>query len=293
MSTSASFAELVSARSRSWQLRQRSIDFGPLPRLMGILNVTPDSFSDGGKFLDARQAIDHGLRLEDEGADLLDIGGESTRPYADPVSTEDELRRIMPVVEGLVGRAAIPLSIDTSKPAVARAALEAGAEIVNDVTALSDPQMRQVVRELQPGLCAMHMRGTPQTMQNEPTYADVVREIGEYLQQRRDQLTADGVAVARVCLDPGIGFGKTTSHNLELLQNCWRFHALGCPLLVGFSRKGLIGKVLGDPDADRLAGGLGVASSLARQGVQILRVHEVAPYRQTLALYAASGGMDH
>jgi dihydropteroate synthase len=274
-----------------WQLRTRRLDLPRRPLLMGIVNVTPDSFSDGGLFLDHAKAVEHGLRLAAEGADLLDVGGESTRPYSDRVSEAEERRRVVAVVRELARQTSVPISIDTSKASVATAALEAGAEIINDVTALTgDPQMMAVAVESNAGVCAMHMLGTPQTMQDDPHYEDVVAEVLAYLCQRRDALLSAGVERERICLDPGIGFGKTHEHNLTLLRNCWRFHSLGCPLLVGHSRKGYIAHIIGDKQADRTAGTLGVSLSLASQGVQILRVHDIAPHRHALALFEATGG---
>lgn len=280
-------------RSTSWQLRTKSCQFGRLPWLMGIVNVTPDSFSDGGAFFDLRAAIDHGLRLAEEGADLLDVGGESTRPYATAVDVDEELRRVIPVVSALRQRVSIPISIDTSKSAVAKEALLAGAEIINDVTGLTgDLQMIEVAIDQQAGVCAMHMQGTPQTMQDNPRYADVVADILEYLEQRRKSLVAAGIETGRICLDPGIGFGKTHEHNLTLLSQCDRFHQLGCPLLVGHSRKGFIAKVIGCKEVDRTPGTIGVCLSLAQKGIQILRVHDIAAVRQALLLFAATGGLD-
>ena len=280
-------------RATTWQLRTRALIFSRRPRLMGIVNVTPDSFSDGGQYLDARRAIEHGLRLAAEGADILDVGGESTRPYSTPVAADEELWRVLPVVQALCEQTRIPVSIDTSKAAIAREAIAAGAEIINDVTGLEgDPQMIAVALEFAAGVCAMHIRGTPQTMQDDPHYGDVVADIREYLQQRRDALLAAGIARERICLDPGIGFGKTHQHNLTLMARCGEFHDLGCPLLVGHSRKGFIGNVLGDKEADRTAGSIGVALALARNGVQILRVHDVRPVREALLLFEASGGVD-
>jgi dihydropteroate synthase len=259
---------------------------------MGILNVTPDSFSDGGRFFDGQAAIEHGLRLIEEGADVVDVGGESTRPYSTPVEAEEELRRVIPVVAGLCRQTSVPVSIDTSKAAVAREAVAAGAEIVNDVSGLGgDPEMLEVAVGTGAGLCVMHMQGTPGTMQDDPTYDDVVVDVLGYLRDRRDALVGSGIAAERIALDPGIGFGKTTEHNLALLASAWRLHGLGCPVLVGHSRKGFIGKLLGDMEADRTAGTIGGALSLARQGVQILRVHDVAPIRQALLLFEASGGI--
>jgi dihydropteroate synthase len=260
---------------------------------MGIINVTPDSFSDGGKFVEANRAIDQALRLADEGAEILDVGGESTRPYSSPVPVDEERRRVGPVVSRLCEAVDIPVSIDTTKAAIAREALLAGAEIINDVSGLTnDPEMLSLAASTGAGVCAMHMQGTPQTMQDHPTYVDVVDDVLAYLRQRRQALVAGGVNAARICLDPGIGFGKTHQHNLTLLAHCERLHTLGCPLLVGHSRKGFIGKLLGDACLDRTAGTIGVALSLARQGVQIIRVHDIAPVRQALLLYAATGGVD-
>jgi dihydropteroate synthase len=261
---------------------------------MGILNVTPDSFSDGGDFLDPGRAIEQGIALLDQGAKILDIGGESTRPYSIPVSAAEEAARVVPVIRGvLTARPPAILSIDTSKPSVAEAALGLGAEIINDVTGLADPQMIELAKTSGAGVCAMHMQGTPQTMQDHPAYTDVVAEILEYLMQRREALEAAGIEPARICLDPGIGFGKTHAHNLALMAACHRFHALGCPLLVGHSRKGFIGQVLGDKAADRDAGTIGAGLVLAQQGVQIVRVHAVRPLCDALRLFEACGGLDH
>jgi dihydropteroate synthase len=280
-------------RAAKWQLRVRRLDLPRRPLLMGILNVTPDSFSDGGRFVDVSAAVEQGLRLAAEGADILDIGGESTRPYAEPVDAKTELDRVVAVIAALQPHLLIPISIDTSKAAVAREALAAGAEIINDVTGLEgDRAMLDLARAERPGICVMHMQGTPRDMQDNPTYDDVVEDVLAYLRRRRDQLLAEGIEPARIALDPGIGFGKTHQHNLSLLANCHRFHELGCPVLVGHSRKGFIAKVIGDKTADTKAGTIGVALSLASQGVQILRVHDVLPVRQALLLYEASGGID-
>ena len=281
------------SRATTWRLSSRTLALPDRPLLMGIVNVTPDSFSDGGRFYAQEAAIAHGLKLAAEGADLLDIGGESTRPYATPVDADEELRRVVPVIRELARQTRAPLSIDTSKASVAQAALDAGAEIINDVTAFTgDPALLPVAVKTRAGVCAMHMKGTPQTMQDAPSYQDVVGEVLEYLRQRRDALLAAGIAQERICLDPGIGFGKTHQHNLTLLAHCGRFHELGRPLLVGHSRKGFIGKVIGDKEADRLPGTIGVALCLARQGVQIIRVHDIAPVRQALLLFEATGGID-
>lgn len=289
----APFSERFPSRAVQWRLRTRTLALPPRPLLMGIVNVTPDSFSDGGMFLRRDAAVAHALQLVADGADILDIGGESTRPYAEPVDEREELRRVLPVLEELRRLTNVPISIDTSKAAVAREALQMGAEIINDVTGLEgDPRMVETAAEFSAGVCAMHMQGTPQTMQDAPAYADVVVEIYDYLQRRKDALVAAGIAADRICLDPGIGFGKTHQHNLTLVANCYRLHALECPLLVGASRKGFIAKILGNKEADRLYGTIGVALSLAAQGVQILRVHDVRAVREAILLFKACGGID-
>jgi len=259
---------------------------------MGILNVTPDSFSDGGRFLAHEAAIEHGLRLAAEGADILDVGGESTRPGATPVASDEELRRVLPVVTALASKTSLPVSIDTFKATVAQQAIAAGAEIINDVTGLTgDPAMLAVARQGGAAVCVMHAQGTPQTMQDHPVYDDVVAEVTAYLRARRDALMAAGIPSDRIALDPGIGFGKTVEHNLSLLASAWQLHALGCPVLVGHSRKSFLRKVLNDPAADPLAGTIGVALALARQGVQVIRVHDVGAVQQALRLYEAAGGL--
>lgn len=276
-----------------WQLRHCRLDFGPCPKLMGILNVTPDSFSDGGKFLDPTAAVDRGLQLIAEGADILDIGGESTRPYAESVDTKGQLKRVMPVIEQLSAQTEVPLSIDTSNAEVAEAALSVGVQIINDVTGLEgDPKMVPLAVQSQAGVCMMHMQGTPQTMQQRPHYHDVVAEVTSYLATRRDALLAAGMDQQRICLDPGIGFGKTHQHNFTLMAHCWQMHALACPLLVGHSRKGFLAKILGNSEKDRSNTTVGAALALARQGVQILRVHEIRPLREALLAFIATGGID-
>jgi len=279
---------------------------------MGIINVTPDSFSDGGCFYDPDAAIEHGLQLIADGADILDVGGESTRPYAEPVDVQEELRRVMPVVGTLCKQTNIPISIDTSKAIVARHALHVGAEIINDITALTgDPAMLPLAVETGCGVCAMHMQGEPRTMQESPTYMNVVAEVTQHLQRRRDELIAAGIEQDRIALDPGIGFGKTTEHNLQLLANAWQLHALGCPVLVGYSRKRFLAALVEENDmgkacetsvdeelprrrhfaVDRTAGTIAVTLALARQDVQIVRVHDVAAVRQALLTFAAIGGL--
>jgi dihydropteroate synthase len=278
-------------RAIRWQLRSRTLELPRRPLLMGIINVTPDSFSDGGQFVDVEAAVARALQLVADGADILDIGGESTRPYAESVAADEELKRVLPVVERLALQVPVPISIDTSKASVARAAIEAGAEIINDITALTaDAQMIAAARDTSAGVCAMHMQGTPQIMQDNPKYTNVVAEIREYLRERRDALVAAGIERERICLDPGIGFGKTHEHNITLMAHCREFHSLGCPLLVGHSRKGFLGKLIGDKDADRTSATVGASLSLAVQGVQIVRVHDVRPVREALVAFEALGG---
>jgi dihydropteroate synthase len=284
---------MVASPSSHWQLRSRTLELGPLPCLMGIINVTPDSFSDGGQFLDPRQAVEQGLQLAEAGAGILDVGGESTRPGSHPVEQSEEMDRVLPVVEELCRQLEIPVSIDTSKAEVARQALQLGAEIINDVTGLEgDAEMIDVARQQGAGICAMHMQGNPLTMQVDPRYHDVVADVSRYLADRRDALLAAGIEHSRICLDPGIGFGKTHEHNLELIRQCRQFHQLGCPLLVGHSAKGFIASVLGDKELDRTSGTVGVALWLAQQGIQVIRVHDVAAVQQALLLFAASGGLE-
>jgi dihydropteroate synthase len=279
-------------RATQWQLRTRTLKFPRRPLIMGIVNVTPDSFSDGGQFFDTAAAVAHGLQLVADGADLIDIGGESTRPYSEPITADEELRRVLPVIEKLAAEVQIPLSVDTSKAAVARAAIEAGAEIVNDITGLTgDPAMIDLAIETGVGICAMHMQGTPQTMQDSPTYTDVVGQVQGYLRERRDALMSAGVSRERICLDPGIGFGKTHEHNITLMRHCFEFHELGCPLLVGHSRKGFLGKLIGDKEADRTNATVGAALALAVQGVQIVRVHNVRPLYEALVAFEATNGL--
>ena len=272
-----------------WQLRTLRLQFSNLPLLMGIVNVTPDSFSDGGNYFDPDRAVAQGLELQRQGAAILDVGGESTRPYSESVDESEELRRVIPVVQRLSKEARIPVSVDTSKPSVADAAMAAGAEIINDVSGFRDPGMIEVALRHRAGICVMHMQGTPQDMQNNPSYGDVVEEVFQYLAQQRDLLIAAGIPRDSICLDPGIGFGKTHEHNLDLVRRCARFHDLQCPILVGHSRKGFIGKVIQDPDADRTAGTIGVAIRLAEHQMSILRVHDVAAVRHALLLHDACG----
>ncbi|MBP3954209.1 dihydropteroate synthase [Gemmata sp. G18] len=271
-----------------WHLRDRTLHIGPRPLVMGIVNVTPDSFSDGGKFADASAATEHALRLVAEGADILDIGGESTRPGADPVALADELRRVVPVVRELAARTRVPISVDTMKSEVALACLEAGAAIINDVSGFRAAAMIEVVSAFRAGVIVMHMRGDPATMQLNPQYADVVTEVTDYLQERLRVLGESGIPPEAVCLDPGIGFGKALEHNLDLLANLNAVAALGRPVCLGVSRKGFIGKLCGRELAARDPGSLAVASVAAARGTaHVLRVHDVAGARDAAILLEA------
>lgn len=274
-----------------WQTSARRISLAERVAIMGILNVTPDSFSDGGRFSQTERAVEQGLALERDGADIIDIGGESTRPGAEIVSEDEELRRVIPVIEKLRGQVSIPISIDTSKARVAREAMAAGAEIINDVTGLEgDPGMMEVAIESRAGVCAMHMRGNPRTMQINPEYTDVVKQTYEYLRERRDWLERAGIERERVCLDPGIGFGKTHAHTFEMLRRVDEYLGLERPILIGHSRKGFIAKAIGDSVRDRTAGTVGVALACVARGIRILRVHDVLPLRDALTLFELSGG---
>ena len=253
---------------------------------MGIVNVTPDSFSDGGKWAGPQQAVEHALELVKQGVDILDIGGESTRPGADPVPAEVELKRVLPVVSDLAAKTEVPISIDTMKASVARECLRAGAKIVNDVSAFEfDAEMIDVARESDCGVILMHMRGTPQTMQDEPVYKDVVSEVIKYLGQRVQHLNQAGISSERIVVDPGIGFGKTAEHNLTLLTNVAKLHELGRPVLIGHSRKRFLGKLIGRKIEERLAGTIGVSIALAEQGTEIIRVHDVQAINDALTAW--------
>jgi dihydropteroate synthase len=273
--------------SFEWRLSDRVLSFGTRPLVMGIVNVTPDSFSDGGRFETLDAAIGHALSLVDQGADLLDIGGESSRPGAQPVGLEEELRRVLPVVEKLAGRCRVPLSIDTCKAEVARACLAAGAQIINDITALAgDAAMPEVVRSFRAGVILMHMQGTPATMQLAPHYQDVVNDILQFFEERLQVLADVGIAGTQTVIDPGIGFGKTADHNLELLARLEEFRRLGRPLCLGVSRKGFTGRILNRPVGERLAGSLAaVAFAQSRGAVQIARVHDVAATRDLVLMF--------
>ena len=274
-----------------WLARGREVVGGGRPRVMGVVNVTPDSFSDDGLGDDPAGALARALRLQAEGADLLDVGGESSRPGAEPVGVDEELRRVVPAVEAMAGAVAVPISVDTTKAAVARAALRAGAAIINDITALAgDPDMADLLAEEEAGVVLMHMRGTPRTMQHEPRYDDVVAEVYEFLARRVEWADARGIDRARIAIDPGIGFGKTFDHNRELLRNLGRFATLGCAVVVGTSRKGFLGKITGRPVSERVTAS--VVSSLAAlaRGASVVRVHDVRPMVDAIQVWEALHG---
>jgi dihydropteroate synthase len=262
-----------------WSFRDRSVTIGPRPLVMGIVNVTPDSFSDGGQFFDTSAAVEHALRLANEGADFLDIGGESTRPGSKPVPLDAELARVIPVVRRLVAQTQVPVSVDTTKAEVARRALEAGAAIVNDIAAgRGDPAMVRVVAEFGAGFVLMHMQGTPETMQLNPTYENVVFDVYAFLEGRVQACLEAGIAADRLAIDPGIGFGKTFEHNMTLLRELGELASIGRPVVLGVSRKGMLGQVTGRPRGERLAASLAAACYCTSRGsAHILRVHDVAP----------------
>ena len=261
----------------NWQCRDRTLQVGGRTLVMGILNTTPDSFSDGGDFIDPAAAVERALEMAEQGADIIDIGGESTRPGAEPVAAAEEIRRTAPIIAKIREHSGIPLSIDTMKAEVAAAAIAAGADIVNDVSAFeADARMVEVASETGVGVVLMHMKGTPRTMQQDPVYGDVAAEVCAYLKGRMDFAAQRGVARNRMAVDPGIGFGKAVEHNVELLRRLPDLATCCCPVLVGASRKSFIGQLTGRPlPADRLAGSLGVAAWAVMRGAHILRVHDV------------------
>jgi dihydropteroate synthase len=272
----------------SWHLCNRVVTFDSRPLIMGIVNVTPDSFSDGGQFFDPAQAIEHGLKLAADGADILDVGGESTRPGATPVPVDEELKRVVPVIRELARQTNVLISIDTMKGAVAAAAIEAGAHIVNDVTALRDPETVRVCAKTDVGIILMHMQGTPQTMQANPSYTNVVSDTVEYLQERIAALGEAGIAAERIVIDPGIGFGKTFSQTMQQLRRLNEYIKLGRPLCLGVSRKGFIGQITGRERPQRLAGTLAAnCFAVASGSAHILRVHDVAEHRDAVKMWEA------
>jgi len=257
------------------------------PCVMGILNVTPDSFSDGGEFLRGDAALDQARRMVQEGAAVIDVGGESTRPGAAPVGVDEELERVLPVIRTLAAELPVPVSVDTSKPEVMRAAVAAGAGLINDVMALRAPGALQAARDAGVPVCLMHMRGEPRTMQQEPVYGDVVAEVLEFLLERVEACVAAGIPRSRLLLDPGFGFGKTLEHNLQLLRGLERFRESGLPLLVGISRKSMLGTLLDKPVGQRLAGSLAAAVLAVQRGAAIVRVHDVGPTVDALKIVQA------
>ena len=272
-----------------WRTSRRAFDLTSRGVIMGVINVTPDSFSDGGAFDDVEAAVAHGIRLAEEGAEILDIGGESTRPGSEPVPAEEEMRRVIPVIEQLAKRTTAALSIDTSKANVARAAMQAGAEIINDVTALrGDDAMAGVAAEMGAAVVLMHMRGTPRTMQKDPHYEDAVREVQDFLGERLAAARAAGIAGDRLAVDPGIGFGKTVEHNLQLIASLGAFADLGCPIVLGVSRKSFLTVAAGCENiADRDAPTAALTSLGRELGARIFRVHAVRPNAEALRMTEA------
>jgi dihydropteroate synthase len=257
---------------------------------LGVLNVTPDSFSDGGRFAGLPAALAQAERLAGEGAAIIDVGGQSTRPGAAPVDVDEELRRVIPVVERLVECLALPVSVDTSKPEVMRAAIAAGASMINDVTALRVPGALEAVAESDVAICLMHMQGEPRTMQKEPRYTDVLVEVRDFLRGRVARCVEAGISVSRLVIDPGFGFGKTLEHNLELLRRLQELAADGHPVLAGLSRKSMIGTLTGRADGERLGGSLALATLAILSGARIVRAHDVAPTVDAIRIVAAMGG---
>jgi dihydropteroate synthase len=269
-----------------WRCRQRTIDLSR-PVVMGILNVTPDSFSDGGRYAETDAALERARQMVAEGAAIIDVGGQSTRPGALEVEESVEIARILPVIEGIAAIGHVAISIDTSKPAVMAAAVAAGACIINDIYALRVPGARAVAAETRAGVCLMHMQGEPRTMQESPHYNDVVGEVSEFLLRERQACVAAGIAAECIAFDPGFGFGKSLEHNLTLLKELSRFAALGAPLLVGVSRKSVVGKIVGKALNDRLYGGLGLAALAVSDGARIIRTHDVGPTRDAIRCVSA------
>jgi dihydropteroate synthase len=275
-----------------WRARGITFADASRPRVMGIVNVTPDSFSDGGRSLAFGDAIACGLRLVDEGADLLDIGGESSRPGAEIVPVEVELARVVPVVEALAARVNVPISVDTTKPEVAARSLEVGASIINDIQGLDDPNLLALAVETGAGVVLMHMQGTPRTMQINPSYEDVVREVRDDLARRVDRALNAGIPLERIAIDPGIGFGKTFEHNLALLRNLEAFTTLGCILLMGTSRKGFLVKLTRHRTEDRTTASVTSALACASAGARVVRVHDVGPTVDAFRVWEGHRGWD-
>jgi len=263
----------------------KEIRLGQRTLIMGVLNVTPDSFSDGGRFLDLDNAVAHAERMAEEGADIIDVGGESSRPGADPVDEEEEKRRVIPVIEEIIRRIDLPISIDTYKPSVAKEAIDSGAAIINDITALRDPEMMDLAAERKVGVVLMHMKGTPKTMQISPEYDDLISEIYSFLDERIEAALQGGIDRDRIMIDPGIGFGKRYEDNLEILRRLREFKSLGCPILIGTSRKSFIGKALGDlPVEERLEGTAATVAISIANGADVVRVHDVKQMKRVATM---------
>ena len=275
----------------SFQLKwgRRSLELGPHTLLMGVVNITPDSFSDGGRFHDSLKAMAHGLELVEAGADIIDVGGESTRPGADPVSRDEELERVIPVIEGLAGQVDVPISVDTCKSEVAKEALKAGASIINDISAgRFDPELVRLAAKEEVPLILMHMKGQPRTMQKNPTYRDLIAEVKSFLSEAAESAEKAGVPREMIIIDPGIGFGKTFVHNLILLNRLEEFAALNRPLLVGPSRKAFLGRILGGaPPEERETATVAAGALAAYKGAHIIRVHKIEPSKEALAVVDA------
>ena len=273
----------MNSRRLGWRLPQGELELGARTFIMGVVNVTPDSFSDGGHFFRPDEAVAQGVKLAAEGADILDVGGESTRPGSEGISGEDEIKRVLPVIQGLRSRTNALISIDTQKTEVAEKALEAGAQIINDISALrTNPQMAALAARTKAGLVLMHMKGTPRTMQENPHYDDVVAEIKQFLAERAQFAQSRGVEKSRIVIDPGIGFGKTFEHNLTIMRHLAELADLGYPVLLGASRKSFIGRLTGRPAPERLWGTVGAHVAGALLGAHLVRVHDVAPLKEAL-----------
>lgn len=275
-----------------WLARGRLLADDSRPRIMGILNVTPDSFSDGGRWASSDSALAHAEAMAAEGADLIDLGGESSRPGAGPVSDDEEIRRVIPILEALRDRLSIPISVDTAKPSVARRAIASGASVINDIGGLRDPEMLRVVADSDAAVVIMHMAGTPQTMQINPCYDNVVAEVRDSLALALDKAESSGISRDRIALDPGIGFGKTDRHSLDLLRNLPAFASLGCTLLVGLSRKGLLGEITGRPRNQRAVASAVGSLACAVNGARVLRVHDVGALSDALKVWNAIKNWD-
>jgi dihydropteroate synthase len=273
--------------------KHKGFDLSSRTHIMGILNVTPDSFSDGGRFHRFEDAIAQGMRMIQEGADIIDVGGESTRPGSDPVTLEEELSRVIPVISTLAQKTEVPISVDTYKSEVARRALDAGAQMINDISALRfDPEMKKIAGEYQVPVVLMHIKGTPKDMQKDPSYDDVIGEIAQYLRESIQLAQEGGVEKERILIDPGIGFGKRLVDNLNILKNLREFSILGCPILIGCSRKSFIGKILDLPLEERLEGSLAALAVAIMNGASIVRVHDVKESKRVAGLVDAVRGVD-